>query len=269
MPLNLLLDYDYYLSNQLLPPIERLCEPIEGTDRSRLAECLGMCLTLCKNLKLESFLGLDPTRFRTSSGPDEHTFSALDAQISDAEKFRDATPFRVRCRHCQGQLAFSLSELEVSPYYMCTESTLMFSPKTSILHITGPACPVCSKSISPGSLQTQLEVQIREHIARYYEGWTVCDDPTCNYSTRMMGVYGRRCLRSGCRGRVAFKVTQLQSYAFRNYHWPKYQYSDTQLYNQLLYFMSLFDGSKALSTIKDSESHSVYNPYSRTHQVSL
>ena len=24
----------------------------------------------------------------------------------------------------------------------------------------------------------------------------------------MMGVYGRRCLRSGCRGRVAFKVTQ-------------------------------------------------------------
>ena len=82
------------------------------------------------------------------------------------------------------------------------------APKTSILLITGPACPVCSKTISPGSLQTQLEVQIREHIAKYYEGWTVCDDPTCNYSTRMMGVYGRRCLRSGCKGRVAFKVTQ-------------------------------------------------------------
>lgn len=34
-------DYEYYLSQQILPPIERLCEPIEGTDRSRLAECLG------------------------------------------------------------------------------------------------------------------------------------------------------------------------------------------------------------------------------------
>ena len=34
-------DYDYYLSQQILPPIERLCERIEGTDRSRLAECLG------------------------------------------------------------------------------------------------------------------------------------------------------------------------------------------------------------------------------------
>jgi DNA polymerase alpha subunit A len=35
------LDFEHYLANQILPPIERLCEPIEGTDRSRLAECLG------------------------------------------------------------------------------------------------------------------------------------------------------------------------------------------------------------------------------------
>ena len=34
-------DYQYYLSHQVLPPIERLCEPIEGTERARLAECLG------------------------------------------------------------------------------------------------------------------------------------------------------------------------------------------------------------------------------------
>lgn len=34
-------DFEYYLAHQILPPIERLCDPIEGTDRSRLAECLG------------------------------------------------------------------------------------------------------------------------------------------------------------------------------------------------------------------------------------
>ena len=38
----ILVDFEHYLANQVLPPIERLCEPIEGTDRSRLAECLGM-----------------------------------------------------------------------------------------------------------------------------------------------------------------------------------------------------------------------------------
>jgi DNA polymerase alpha subunit A len=86
--------------NQILPPIERLCEPIEGTDRFRLAECLGMCLTLSKIVKFEHFLGLDPTRFQISNGADEYTFSALDAQILDAE--RSGMP-RVRCRHCQGR----------------------------------------------------------------------------------------------------------------------------------------------------------------------
>lgn len=60
--------------------------------------------------------------------------------------------------------------------------------------------------MSAGSLQMQLETQIREHIGKYYEGWAVCDDPTCGHRTRMMGVYGRRCLRPGCRGAVSFEV---------------------------------------------------------------
>jgi hypothetical protein len=52
----------------------------------------------------------------------------------------------------------------------------------------------------------QLEVQTRDAIARYYAGWATCDDTTCELRTRMMGVYGRRCLRAGCRGTVAFEV---------------------------------------------------------------
>jgi DNA polymerase elongation subunit (family B) len=35
------LDYDFYLDVQILQPILRLCENIEGTERARLAECLG------------------------------------------------------------------------------------------------------------------------------------------------------------------------------------------------------------------------------------
>jgi DNA polymerase elongation subunit (family B) len=42
------IDYEFYLSNQILPPIERLCDPIEGTDRSRLAECLGTFIFHCQ-----------------------------------------------------------------------------------------------------------------------------------------------------------------------------------------------------------------------------
>ena len=56
-----------------------------------------------------AFLGLDASRYRSTAGGDEQdggggaapTFMALDSQMSDAERFKDAIPFRVRCKHCQ------------------------------------------------------------------------------------------------------------------------------------------------------------------------
>ncbi|KAJ7763943.1 DNA polymerase family B-domain-containing protein [Mycena maculata] len=211
---DLKLDFEYYLGHQVLPPIERLCEPIEGTDRSRLAECLG----------------LDPARYRAaaSSAADELSFSSLDSQMSDSERFKDASPFIVRCRRCQGQLPFApIHDREVR------DAPALFllalpSLQHSILLPTGPACPTCQQSICPGSLQMQLEAQIREHVSKYYEGWTVCDDPTCGHRTRKMGVWGRRCLQRNCRGKVTF------------------EYSDAQLYNQLRFYASLFNAEKVL-----------------------
>lgn len=76
-----------YLSTQVLPPIERLCDPIEGIDRARLAECLG----------------LDPARFQsaTTNGPGhDREFHTLDSQIPDFVRFKDAAPLSIRCRHC-------------------------------------------------------------------------------------------------------------------------------------------------------------------------
>lgn len=78
--------------------------------------------------------------------------------------------------------------------------------QTSILQSAGPICAGCEAPLSDISLRLQLENQIRQHISKYYEGWTVCDDPVCRNRTRMMGVYGRRCLKPGCKGTVAFEV---------------------------------------------------------------
>lgn len=38
---NLKVDVKYYLSQQIHPVVSRLCDPIEGTDAARIAECLG------------------------------------------------------------------------------------------------------------------------------------------------------------------------------------------------------------------------------------
>ncbi|KIP07458.1 hypothetical protein PHLGIDRAFT_71117 [Phlebiopsis gigantea 11061_1 CR5-6] len=206
---DLKIDYEYYLSQQILPPIERLCEPIEGTDRARLAECLG----------------LDPNRYRSTAAAesDDRHFGSLDSLMSDKERYKDADRFVVRCRSCQGQSEFA-----------------PVSDRTnSILTSAGAACPSCQSYFGSASLQAQLETQIREHVSKYYEGWTVCDDATCGNRSRVMGVYGRRCLRPTCQGTVTF------------------EYSDSQMYTQLRYYSYLFDVTKGKNTPLEGELNAI------------
>ena len=109
------------MSQQVLPPIERLCEPIEGTDRARLAECLGRVpcvgLTACATADHIPHAGLDPNRYRSAAAGESEAraFSTLDSLMSDSERFKDCDPFIVRCRSCQGQVAFApISDRDVS-----------------------------------------------------------------------------------------------------------------------------------------------------------
>lgn len=37
----LTIDKNFYLAQQIHPVVSRLCDPIEGTDAARIAECLG------------------------------------------------------------------------------------------------------------------------------------------------------------------------------------------------------------------------------------
>lgn len=100
---------------------------------------------------------------------------------------------------------------------------------------TGVTCPACSNTLPIPSIAVQLELQIRQHVSKYYLGYTICDAEGCGARTRQMGVYGRRCLgliKEGCKGSVHL------------------EYSDSKLYNQLLYYLSLFDSEKALSTTR-------------------
>ena len=40
------IDFKWYLSTQIHPPITRLCEVIEGTDAARIADCLGKSFSI-------------------------------------------------------------------------------------------------------------------------------------------------------------------------------------------------------------------------------
>lgn len=47
---NLLIDVNYYLSQQIHPVVSRICEPIDGADPAFIAECLGLDPTSYKRV---------------------------------------------------------------------------------------------------------------------------------------------------------------------------------------------------------------------------
>jgi DNA polymerase alpha subunit A len=83
------IDYEWYLSNQILPPISRLCEPIEGTSQAILSEKLG----------------LDSSKYgRSSANSDDlledgwgFTPSCL---LDDSERFKNCAALQVKCSSC-------------------------------------------------------------------------------------------------------------------------------------------------------------------------
>lgn len=202
-------DIDYYLHKQILPPVERLCAPIAGTNVTLLAACLG----------------LDTSKYRVSSlsggaGASQDTeIQPLESQIPDSVRFQNCSRLHLRCRACTSVFLFSGLATSSSP-----------SSALSTLSHQGVKCPnpSCTYTLSTLSVVAQLDSAIRQLLARYYAGWLVCEDPACGNRTRQMSVYGHRCLgpkglATGCRGRMQWEVRE------------------KDVWNQLLYYQSLFD----------------------------
>jgi len=201
-------DVEWYMAKQIFPTVERLCANITGTSTSQIAENLG----------------LDIRRYASNSnssnpggGNNDTEIHPLESQIPDAVRFRDCTPLNLRCRACKSSTPFD---------------GLLGSPD----HVTpaGVACPTpgCGTILSTLSVIAQVENAIRTQTARYYEGWLVCDDVSCGNRTRQISVAGSRCLGPKglgreCSGRMRYEITE------------------RDIYNQLVYYASLWDVEKA------------------------
>jgi DNA polymerase alpha subunit A len=197
-------DIDYYLHKQILPPVERLCAPISGTNITMLAACLG----------------LDTSKYRvsTASGSansQDVEIQPLESQIPDAVRFQNCAPLYLRCRACHTTFSFH-----------------GITSRTSAITLghNGITCPKaeCKQVLATLSIVAQLESAIRQTLASYYAGTLRCSDPDCSCITRSMSVYGHRCL--GPKGLAKDCLGKMS-----------YVYSERDIYNQMLYYQSLFD----------------------------
>lgn len=112
---NLKVDVKYYLSQQIHPVVSRLCDPIDGTDAARIAECLG----------------LDPTSYRRQLQRAEENEDAMfgeKAILDVRERFRDCDKFKFSCTKCSKEITIdapyrkTVSNVNGNPLYLSPDT---------------------------------------------------------------------------------------------------------------------------------------------------
>jgi hypothetical protein len=120
--------------------------------------------------------------------------------------------------------------------------------QTGNIQNEGISC-ACGQIQSTGSVSVQVELQLRAHISKYYEAVLGCSD--CGEKSRSMSVYGKRCVsRPNCRGEMRVQVSTVGRQGRAPLTHLASQYTDSQLYNQLLYYAYLFDVEKAITATR-------------------
>jgi len=202
-------DIEWYLTQQILPPISRLCENIDGTSQAVIAKKLG----------------LDSSRFNQSyrAGNDIDDSDLVNFVPSclktDEERFSDVDKFHITCQSCN----------------VSSELNGVFTvSKDGNQILSGYNCPntACTGRVHWGYgshfdllnvLSNKLSVAVRKSVALHGVNESKCEDPICGLKTRQLSVTGKCCLNRGCTATM------------------KPLYNAMQLDLQIKYFKSLFD----------------------------
>jgi len=214
-------DVEWYLTQQILPPISRLCEPIEGISQAIIAEKLG----------------LDSSRFNQISNTSGNGFNEDDlvnytpaSSLADAERFKDVEKLVLTCASCN----------------MENEFPGVFFGKHDGMNMSGFRCPneyctspdqwgEASRTACVARIANTIEVAIKRHTRAYYNGVLQCDDTTCCLETRQLSVLGNACLARGCNGKLRAK------------------YGEAAFHTQLKYYDTLFDVNHACEQLTKQE----------------
>jgi DNA polymerase alpha subunit A len=207
-------DIEWYLTQQILPPISRLCDPIEGLSQGLIAQRLG----------------LDSTRYnqRSYEGNDELNDDNLVNYVpesfkSDDERFQGVQKLNLTCSACGVESEFP------GILYPRKEDGSDTGTLGGGFDCVNPACqhPQYWGASSPyecmARIMNSMAVLVRKQLQDYYQGVIKCDDPACGLETRQLSVNGGVCLNRGCNGRMTSMV------------------KERSLQTQLKYFECLFD----------------------------
>ncbi|XP_055704301.1 DNA polymerase alpha catalytic subunit isoform X2 [Phlebotomus papatasi] len=200
---DLKIDAEYYLTQQIFPVISRLCEPLDGTNISRLAQCLG----------------LDAKKYRSMEEKmdreDELNDDVNTLVKTSAQKYHFCEKFSFKCVSCHQENPMAAAVKRVDANLVPVLAACV-----------NPDCKIPPYEYLAG-IQNQLIMKLRTFLDRFYENWMVCDDNVCSHNTRII----THVLSSNDRPVCC---------ACGNGNLVR-QYSETDLYTQIRYFQYIFD----------------------------
>jgi DNA polymerase alpha subunit A len=202
-------DVDWYLTQQILPPISRLCEPIEEISPNLLATKLGLDSSKYHQ-RSESRYEIDDEQLINNFTPASYK--------DDKDRFREVEKLFIQCQSCQAS----------------NEVLGMFRPGPDKTVIAGFNCsnPECGYEQAQfwgygnefdflSVLSNKVDIMIKRHVLRHGRYESKCEE--CSLVSRQQSVRGDVCLRRGCKSNV------------------KSCYTADELYTQIKYYKSLFD----------------------------
>jgi DNA polymerase alpha subunit A len=177
-------DVEWYLCQQILPPISRLCEAIEGTSQSALAEKLGL-----DSLRYNRSYDLNGT-----IDDDDLVNYTPASSLSDKERFKDVERLCITCKSCnitsEIMGVFTRNELGIiTTGYRCPSNGCQgpdhFGYPEHFDFFSVVSNKVCS--------------MVRKHVTMHGRYEMVCEDPSCGLRSRQLSVNGHNCLQRGCK----------------------------------------------------------------------
>lgn len=183
-------DVDYYLTQQILPPVARLCEPIQQTSQRLLA----------------SKMGLDSSKYNQSInfGGEEEDSDEVDytpaSEMLDEERFRDVERFKFFCAACNVESEFpGVLHIVEGP----EGDEVVDGMRCVNLDCPSPKFWGQDNAFECyARMANSMAIWVHNLHRKYYEGCIRCDEPMCGLETRQLSVHGGVCLRRGCNGRM-------------------------------------------------------------------
>jgi DNA polymerase alpha subunit A len=156
----LVIDIDWYITQQLLPPITRLIEHIEGIEVDFVAQCLGVD---GKKYKFNAHVRDENDGENAIANP------IMKTETTEKLQGRSVASLKIQCPFCDESYDFP----EI--FHRDEEK----DPKKQGPKLASNVCKKCTSIIPDQYIANRVQLFLKQLAAMYYRGSYTCREPSC------------------------------------------------------------------------------------------